>query len=77
MFIFILLSYAVKKIGKFLVSRLNSNPITRYLRSENHFKSTMLRFFVEGCIEIGIVAMICIKKGLSDPKWDNAWFVGG
>ena len=65
MFLIILIAihlvYIFKKFGKMIFKRLKNNFFTKYLRTDNHYMSIVLRFFVEASIEIGITALICIK----------------
>jgi len=48
----------------------------RRIRGDNHYKSILMRFFLEGCLEIGLVAMITGLKFSSDG-FKDAWFAAG
>ena len=49
----------------------HGNCLSRRLRSDSEARVAILRFLLEGCLEIGISAMICVLSIYKDDKFDD------
>ena len=48
------------------------NCLTRWMRQESNFKLVIVRFFFEGCVELGLSTLICITK-ISKDNFKAPW----
>ena len=66
-----------KKIAKVTVRKCcpaANNRLTRYLYKRTELFVIVTRFMLEGCIEIGLSAMICVLM-MSSDNFKNSWEV--
>ena len=42
------------------------------MRNKTRFRMSMVRFLIEGCIELGLSALICVTKMTKD-NFDDTW----
>ena len=65
--------YSVTKLSiKFCTRRCGNNFFTRFFRKRIEFSVIILRFFLEGCLEIGNCAMISVLM-MTDETYDSFW----
>lgn len=63
----------IRKFLQLASLKCKENCLSRRMKQDPHFKMTILRFFLEGSIEINLSACICIKK-MSSSNFEDFWF---
>ena len=66
------LAVVIKLICRRAVRSYGINCFTRRLRSQNKYALVILRFLLEGCLELGLSAMISILM-IEEESWDDNW----
>ena len=71
-----IVGYAVfvllKKLLQLAVRRCSDNFLTRYLEKRTQYLVFITRFLLEGCIEIGLSAMITVLM-MDSEYFKNGW----
>ena len=52
----------LRKLLARLVKNMSNNCITSRLKRQVNNRAIILRFFLEGCVELGLVTMICVRS---------------
>ena len=52
----------VRALLRRFVKNKKDNCLTKRLRKSVNLRAIVLRFLLEGCIELGLVAMICVRS---------------
>ena len=52
----------LRRLLKWLLRNRGENCFTKWLRKEYNHRNVTVRFLIEGCIELGLVTMICITR---------------
>ena len=55
------LYFGGKALLKIAVRNCEENWIVRKIRGQIHYTAGVIRFFLEGCLELGFIAMLCVK----------------
>jgi len=45
-----------------LIKKRGDNCLTRRIRKQIHYQAFIIRFLLEGCIVLGLIAMICVLR---------------
>ena len=54
--------FLLKALAKVATCRFKDSWLTRKVRAKVHYTAGIIRFFLESCIELGLIAMICVKN---------------
>lgn len=56
------LFFTVKALLKLAVKKCDENWVTRKIRAKIHYTAGIIRFLLESCLELGLIAMICVSR---------------